>query len=171
MQVICKILLTLESVMYKIASDLHFFDLKSLSGGTMAKVYHTKTKDLILEYIQANKDRRFRAAEIYLYFRGLGKEVNLTTIYRNLDKLEENKLIMKYKTAEDGCATYQYVEPHGNCHEHLHLQCRGCGKIIHLECHLMNEIREHLSEHHGFYLECPGSVLVGLCGDCEKKLG
>ena len=86
-----------------------------------------------------------------------------------LDKLEENKLLMKYKTAENDCATYQYVEPHGNCHEHLHMQCRKCGKIMHLECGLMQEIYEHLLTHHGFRLECPGSVLVGVCGDCEKE--
>lgn len=136
----------------------------------MAKAYHTKTKDLILEYIQVNKDRRFKAAEIYYYLKGMGKEVNLTTIYRNLDKLEENRILMKYKTAENDSATYQYVEPYGNCHEHLHMQCRCCGKIIHLDCHLMKEITEHLQEHHGFRLECPASVLVGVCGECEKKL-
>ena len=99
----------------------------------MGKAYHTKTKDLIIEYIEQNRDRRFRAAEIYSYLLEQGQQVNLTTIYRNLDKLEENKLLMKYKTAENDCATYQYVEPHGNCHEHLHMQCRKCGKIIHLE--------------------------------------
>ena len=136
----------------------------------MGKVYHTKTKDLILEYIQANKDRRFRAAEIFYYLKGMGKEVNLTTIYRNLDNLEENRILMKYKTAGDDSATYQYVEPHGNCHEHLHLQCRQCGKIIHLDCQLMKEIEDYLSVHHEFMLECSGSVLVGLCGDCKKKL-
>ena len=136
----------------------------------MGKVYHTKTKDLILEYIQANKDRRFRAAEIFYYLKGMGKEVNLTTIYRNLDKLEENRILMKYKTAGDDSATYQYVEPHGNCHEHLHLQCRQCGKIIHLDCQLMKEIEDYLSVHHEFMLECSSSVLVGLCGDCKKKL-
>lgn len=135
----------------------------------MGKEYHTKTKELIIEYIQQNKERRFRAAEIYAYLLDQGQQVNLTTIYRNLDKLEENKLIMKYKTAENDCATYQYVEPHGNCHEHLHMQCRKCGKIMHLECGLMQEIQEHLLTHHGFRLECPGSVLVGVCGDCEKK--
>ena len=65
----------------------------------MGKAYHTKTKDLIIEYIEQNKDRRFRAAQIYAYLLEQGQQVNLTTIYRNLDKLEENKLLMKYKTA------------------------------------------------------------------------
>ena len=136
----------------------------------MGKGYHTKTKDLILAYIQANKDRRFRAAEIFYYLKGMGKEVNLTTIYRNLDKLEENRVLMKYKTAGDESATYQYVEPHGNCHEHLHLQCRKCGKIIHLEGQMMKEIEDYLTVNHEFHLESTGSVLVGQWGDCKEKL-
>ena len=53
---------------------------------------------MIIEYIEQNRDRRFRAAEIYSYLLEQGQQVNLTTIYRNLDKLEENKLLMKYKT-------------------------------------------------------------------------
>lgn len=136
----------------------------------MGKTYHTKTKDLILEYIQANKVRRFSAGEIYYYLKGMGKDVNLTTIYRNLDRLEEENLLMKYKTAKNDSATYQYVEPYGTCHEHLHLQCRNCGKIIHLEGPLMEEIQKYLHQNHSFQLECPGSVLVGLCGECKKKM-
>lgn len=136
----------------------------------MGKTYHTKTKDLILEYIQVNKGRRFCAGEIYYYLKGMGKEVNLTTIYRNLDRFEEDQILMKYKTAKNDSATYQYVEPHGKCHEHLHLQCKNCGKIIHLEGPLMETIQEHLNQKHSFQLECPGSVLVGLCGECKKKM-
>ena len=138
-------------------------------GETMGKTYHTKTKELIIEYIKANKERRFRAGEIYYYLKGMGKEVNLTTIYRNLDRMEEENILMKYKTAENDSATYQYVEPHGNCHEHLHLQCKNCGKIIHLEGELMEQIKEFLHTDHGFVLDCPGSSLVGLCGDCKHK--
>ena len=135
----------------------------------MGKTYHTKTKDLILEYIQVNKERRFRAGEIYYYLKGMGKEVNLTTIYRNLDRLEEENLLMKYKVAGNDSAVYQYVEPHTHCHEHLHLQCKNCGKIIHLEGPLMQEIRDYLCLNHAFEIDCPGSALVGLCAECKNK--
>lgn len=164
-------LLTDAVDMGKIASDLHFLLLisrKMLLGGNVKKTYHSKNKDLILSYASEHKSRRFSAQELYQFLQEHGSQMNLTTVYRNLDKLTEHKSLIKFKTAEDGCTLFQYVEPHGNCHEHLHMQCRSCGKIIHLECQLMKEITEHLSEHHGFRLECTGSVLLGLCDECRN---
>lgn len=135
----------------------------------MKKTYHSKNKDLILAFASEHKERRFSAQELHQFLEESGSQVNLTTVYRNLDKMIENKILMKFKTAEDECSLYQYVEPHGNCHEHLHMQCRSCGKIIHLECHLMEEITSHLREHHGFSLECTGSVLIGICDECKTS--
>lgn len=134
----------------------------------MRKGYHTKCKDLILKYAETHAERRFSAADVFSYLKEQGSQVNLTTVYRNLEKMIENKLLIKFKTAEQESALYQFVKPHGNCHEHLHMQCSVCGKVMHLECCLMNEIMEHLKMYHGFMLECTGSVLNGICADCKN---
>ena len=45
------------------------------------------------------------------YLKKHDSEVNLTTIYRYLDKLAKDGTVIKY-VAEKGCqAAYQYVEP------------------------------------------------------------
>lgn len=134
----------------------------------MQKEYRTKCKDSIMEYLQAHKEHRFSAVDIHAYLESKGQQVNPTTIYRNLEKLMLSGQLMKYKTAEDESAMYQYVEPHGKCQEHLHMQCKSCGKITHLECGFMKEIRAHLLEGHGFLLECTGSTLTGLCEKCQS---
>ena len=84
-----------------------------------------------------------------------------------LDKLAKDGTVIKY-VAEKGCqAAYQYVEPGRGCEQHLHLKCVKCGKIIHLECHFMEEISHHIEESHGFTLQCKNSILYGVCKECK----
>lgn len=135
----------------------------------MQKHYRTKCKAGILEYLEKNKEHGVSASDIYSYMQEHAIQVNLATIYRNLEKLTENGLLMKYKTAGEESCLYQYVEPYGHCQEHLHMQCRECGRIFHLECKFMSDISRHLMEDHGFFLECQGSVLTGLCEECRVE--
>lgn len=130
--------------------------------------YRTKSKEYIMEFFQVHSEQIVSAADIYNYLEAHGKQVNLATIYRNLDKMTEEGVILKYKTAKDEHAVYQFTGEHESCHEHLHLQCVKCGKVIHLECCFMKDITEHLLEHHGFVLECNNSVLYGLCRECRQ---
>lgn len=120
-------------------------------------------------YLRQHSEHSFSAYDVNDYMQANGIQVNLTTIYRNLDKLTECGEIMKYKTAEDECCRYQCTKPHAHCGAHIHMQCRQCGKIFHLECQFMQELERHLDEHHRFKLECPGSVLVGLCSECGER--
>jgi Fur family ferric uptake transcriptional regulator len=131
--------------------------------------YNTRSKEALMAYIEGHKEHSFNAYDVNDYMREKGINVNITTIYRNLDKLTENGTIMKYKTAEDEFCRYQIVKPDSACEHHIHMQCRKCGKVLHLECGFMEEITRHLYEHHGFVLECHGSVLMGLCNECSVK--
>lgn len=130
------------------------------------KGYKTKNKTEIMNYLLSHSEKRVSAADIIKHLKENGNEVNPTTIYRNLDKMTESGEILKYKTADAGCALYQCVKNHYNCRNHLHLQCEGCGRIIHLECGFMDTISQHLMADHGFSLKCNGSVLLGTCRDC-----
>ena len=49
------------------------------------------------------------------------------------------------------------------------LKCVRCGRIYHLDCHFMDEVRAHLMAEHGFTLQCEGSVLYGLCRSCAAN--
>ena len=134
----------------------------------MKKSYHTKNKDLIMDYLDLHKEERISASSIYEAIKEKNASINLATVYRNLDKLHNEGILRKFKTAEADCSYYQYV--HQNCRYHLHLQCTHCGKIIHLECDFMDTIMNHLLKDHGFALDCENSTLSGLCEECRKEL-
>ena len=56
----------------------------------MKKTYHSKNKDLILIFASEHKEKRFSAQELHQFLQENGGQVNLTTVYRNLDKLIED---------------------------------------------------------------------------------
>ena len=132
--------------------------------------YKTQSRQEILNYLKLNKNKTVTAASIYCYMNHIEKSVNRTTIYRYLDKLVAEGKLIKYVSEKGDKSSYQYIEPGDSCHEHLHLQCVKCGKVVHMDCEFMNEIKEHIVDHHGFHLQCDNSILYGICDKCEKKM-
>lgn len=132
--------------------------------------YKTKNRQQILEFLKMQKDRSISVSEIKANMEKIGYEVNLSTIYRYMDKLVEEGSVMKYISEKGEKAGFQYVEPAHDCHAHLHLQCLKCGKILHLTCCFMEEIQMHIEEHHGFTIQCDRSILYGICQDCKSKV-
>lgn len=130
--------------------------------------YNTKNRQLILGYLRDNREKAATVEEIYDYLVSNGQTANITTVYRSLNRLERNKLIIKHLTGEGKRACYQLARKDGECHDHLHLQCSSCGRVIHLDCEYMEEIIEHIREHHAFDLRCEASVLFGKCDECQK---
>ena len=131
--------------------------------------YATNSRRKILDFLKSNSDRTVTAADIDQYLKRNGDAVNITTIYRYLDKLATDGTVMKYVAEAGGKAVYQYVELGQHCEEHLHLKCVKCGCIIHLDCGFMDEIAEHIQKDHGFQLQCTNSILYGICKDCRQE--
>lgn len=133
--------------------------------------YNTRTRQLILDYLVANRQHAVSAANILEELEKQGACPNPTTVYRYLDKLAGEQRVMKYVADKGEKAVFQYVDENRNCHDHLHLKCIRCGRIYHLECGFMEELRAHLESEHGFVLQCEGSILYGECRACRQAAG
>ena len=129
-------------------------------------VWMTPSKEE-LDFLKSNSDRTVTAADIDEHLKKCDSEVNITTIYRYLDKLASEGTVIKYVAEKGGKAVYQYVEQGHKCDEHLHIKCVKCGCIVHLECAFMDEIAEHILRDHGFALQCKNSILYGTCEKCR----
>ncbi len=136
----------------------------------MAKGYTTISHTKIMKYLADNGDKLITVNDIEAFLREEGIEVNVSTIYRFLNRLSDSGEVMKYVASKGEMSSFQYIgDTSRNCKNHLHLQCVRCGKIIHLECEFMKEIQSHIMEHHGFELRCESSVLYGMCSECRKE--
>ncbi|MBQ8532868.1 MAG: transcriptional repressor [Clostridia bacterium] len=131
------------------------------------KSYNTKARRYILEYFLENRDITVSAADILSYLEKKGEKISLTTVYRYLNKLSDEKKVISFSEGTGGKTVYQFVELNNSCDGHLHMQCVKCGKLIHLDCGFMNELKSHIEEKHGFSLNCSGSILYGVCNDCK----
>lgn len=130
--------------------------------------YHTGGRARMKAYLMALGNRSASVSDIKAHMDAENCPVNVTTIYRYLDKLEAEGNVIKYAADEQGKATYQYVGREHRCDEHLHLKCVNCGYVEHLDCHFMEEISGHIAKEHGFSLQCKNSVIYGLCRKCRE---
>jgi len=65
----------------------------------LQKEYNTKFKEEMMLYLKKNRDRRVSAYQIYEYMQENNIKINLTTIYRNLDRLTNAGKLLKVKHA------------------------------------------------------------------------
>lgn len=131
--------------------------------------YKTRQKELILSFLRENKENHVTAAFICAHFRTCEALIGVTTVYRHLDKMVESGLVQKIVT--DGEATcYQYIgDEHCMQYAHFHLKCLNCGKLIHMECGLVQELAEHIHEEHDFEMQPLRTTFYGTCGVCSRK--
>lgn len=130
--------------------------------------YNTFTRTKINEYLESRRDITVTVSDISEYLKSCGCEVNVTTIYRYIDKLITDKKVIKYVDEKGKKATFQYVGVDNHCDSHLHLKCVKCGKVEHLECEFMDKIAGHIDKEHGFEIQCRNSVIYGICEKCRK---
>lgn len=135
----------------------------------MKKEYMTKVKSWLIEYLHKHEDERNSAKDIYAKMQKDGLVVNMSTVYRNLEKLVEEH-VLSYEEIP-GVEERQYVfhKPDMACAHHLHMHCMKCGRVFHLNCGFMDDIQHHLYREHGFSLDCEKSVLMGICKDCREE--
>jgi Fur family ferric uptake transcriptional regulator len=148
---------------------LQIFFTKEGIAMPRTKGYNTKARQEILDYLKKCWASTVSAAEILQHLKDNGMSVNPTTVYRYLDKLCSDHIIIKYATVKGKKSVYQLSGPGQHCSEHLHLKCVRCGRIIHLDCGFMDELKNHLQGQHNFQLQCEGNMLYGVCNDCSSS--
>ena len=130
--------------------------------------YRTRQQEELLRYLKAAPGRHHTAAEIHAHFAAAGQPIGTATIYRQLERFTDEGIVRKYvlETGESAC--YEYVEQADHCTAHFHCKCEQCGRLIHLDCDELREIRTHLLEHHGFAWNAGKTVFYGLCDQCRN---
>lgn len=131
--------------------------------------YNTKSRRYINEYLYGKKESTVSATDIIEYLNSKGVAVNPATVYRYLNKLNLERKVIKFTDKETQTSVYQVISNNNSCDEHIHIKCKRCGKLSHLDCGFMEDFSNHLSDHHGFSLQCEGSILYGICKDCKDK--
>ena len=132
--------------------------------------YKTKQMSEILNFLQQMEGMHVTVADICDYFKEKGIAVGMTTVYRQLDKMVGEGLVAKYVIDGNSSACFEYTgDSSHECKEQMyHCKCEKCGKLIHLQCSEVENLAQHIKEHHGFNLNPLRTVFYGICSDCQK---
>jgi Fur family ferric uptake transcriptional regulator len=101
--------------------------------------------------------------EIFAEVQTQSSAVNVSTIYRTLEVLEQLGLV-RHAHLSDRAPTYHSVSDH----EHFHLVCRNCHRVISVDPDVAAPLVERLREQHGFVIDVGHLAVFGHCVDCEE---
>ncbi len=132
------------------------------------KGYKTKQKESIYNYIKENKVESFTVDELSKLLNESGISVGKTTVYRFLEALADKGEIKKLKTDDKKSTSYEILND--GCNDHYHLKCVDCGKLIHADCEILNELANHFINEHNFTVDNKKTVIYGKCEKCGVKI-
>ena len=128
--------------------------------------YVTGKKEKIIDFLSKKSGSTYTPEEICdaILPDGKGK----STVYRIISSLVEDGCLRRVSDGKTRHVTYQYVGS-SECHKHLHLKCKGCGKLIHMDDEISVEFEKRVMGV-GFAIES-GTLLYGQCAECLETGG
>lgn len=88
--------------------------------------------------------------------------VNVSTVYRTLEVLEELGLV-RHTHLSDRAPTYHSTTDH----EHFHLVCRNCHRVRSVDPETVAPLADRLREEQGFVVDVGHLAIFGTCVECE----
>jgi Fur family transcriptional regulator, ferric uptake regulator len=134
----------------------------SLHSTLRAKGYRlTPQRQLVLQAVTAL--RHGTPDEICAEVQRTSPGVNISTVYRTLELLEELGLVTHTHLGH-GAPTYHAATDE----DHLHLVCRDCGVIIETNSSVTDDLVRVLAQRHGFQTDVAHFAIYGLCAGCAS---
>nr|WP_294491829.1 Fur family transcriptional regulator [uncultured Mediterraneibacter sp.] len=131
------------------------------------KVTHQRI--LVLSVLEQNSGRHMTAEDIYELVSEDYPEIGLATVYRTLQLLWDMQLVDRLNL-DDGCVRYEigHLLKGDARHNHHHLICKSCHKVIPFDGDLLDDLEHHIEESMGFHVLDHELKFYGLCRECMK---
>ncbi|HEU5426262.1 MAG TPA: Fur family transcriptional regulator [Actinocrinis sp.] len=92
--------------------------------------------------------------------------VNLSTVYRTLELLEELGLVTHTHLGHGAPIYHAAAEQ-----QHLHLVCRVCGRVTEAQPNVADPLVEKLRADQGFEIDVAHFAIFGRCAECAARTG
>ncbi len=102
--------------------------------------------------------------EVYAEVRRHSSSINLSTVYRTLELLDDLGLI-RHAHLTDRAPTYHSARGH----EHAHLVCRSCRTVISIGRDDIEKALGPLAAEHGFQPDYGHLTVFGTCASCAGE--
>ena len=132
----------------------------------MSVTYMTKQQKAVLACIESFHGGA-GAAELTELLHQQGQSIGLTTVYRQLEKLQEQGLVHKIVTDEG--ARWQFCDCRQRGRDCFLIKCEQCGCVEHVDCEHLGELYGHLAKAHHFRINPRRTLFYGLCQTCAQE--
>ncbi len=120
----------------------------------------TPQRQLVLEAVDALGHGT--PDEICARVRQTADAVNISTVYRTLELLEELGLVTHTHLGHGAPTYHSAADP-----EHLHLVCRDCGAVEEADISIAEPLAARLADSHGFDVDASHFAIYGRCRRCR----
>lgn len=127
----------------------------------------TTQRKAILNVLIECEDDHLSCDEIYGIVSDDYPDLGIATVYRTLQLFEKLEIVYRLNF-DDGCSRYELVSD-AKGHQHHHLICLGCGKVIEVKLDLLDSLEEEIEEEENFTIVDHNVKFYGYCSDCENK--
>ena len=122
----------------------------------------TPQRQLVLEAVETL--RHGTPEEILIEVQRTATGVNLSTVYRTLEVLEEVGLVTHAHIGH-GAPTYHAVDDH----VHIHLVCDRCGTVMSVSAEVADDFVDRLRTDHEFVTDISHMAIHGWCTACIDR--
>jgi Fur family transcriptional regulator, ferric uptake regulator len=123
----------------------------------------TRQRRVIWEVLLAEAGRHLSAEDIVERVREQLPGVNTSTVYRTLEILVDDGLLLRTDLGGDRA----YYEPASD-HLHHHVICERCGKVTHLHDDTLGNLAERVEKDSGYRMGEREISFFGICPSCLR---
>ena len=124
----------------------------------------TPQREMVLSAMHA-VEGLVTAEDIYDRVHERSAAVDISTVYRTLDLLQEFKIVACVDPG-DGQNRYELLGVHG---PHVHLVCQACGAVTGVALEALRPLAERLLADYGFAADLGSLAIPGLCRECSSE--
>jgi Fur family ferric uptake transcriptional regulator len=123
----------------------------------------TPQRQLILDVV-ASMRGHISVDQVYRQVAAKFPDVNITTVYRTLEVLEERGFV-RHTHFHDSRSQYERTDEPA----HQHLVCKVCGRDQEMDLSVLEPLARDLQARYGFVADLSHTAVVGVCEGCSAK--
>ena len=122
----------------------------------------TTQRQIILEELSKVKTHP-TASELYDMVRKRLPRIGLGTVYRNLELMAENGMILKLEVG----GTQKRFD--ATTEDHYHIRCSRCGRVDDIDIPVIDSLVESAAKSTSYQILGHHVEFTGICPDCQKS--
>lgn len=141
-------------------------ELKKRLQNSKYKLTHQRQD--VLEVFLDRIGEHLSAEEVHRILRDKDYDIGLATVYRTLELMcsPEMGILQKMEFGEKK-ARYELKKFEPNAHQHHHLICKKCDKVIEFSEDMLEELEEKIAKECNFKIIDHQVIFYGYCQECQ----